>query len=195
MEEPERELLARYRAGDAGALGELVALFRRPLFGFIYRMTEGGDDPDDIFQEVWLRVIKHQARYTHKNFKSWLFRIAQNVVIDRARKRKPIVDLQSSAMREEENVFETRVEDKGLTAPAQIDAKTLGERIVSAVRTLPDDQRAVFLMRTEADLPFKEIAKIQGTSINTALARMQYALRKLREALKSEYCEIQGTTS
>ena len=195
MEEPERELLARYRAGDASALGELVEIFRRPLFGFIFRMTDGRDDPDDIFQEVWLRVIKHQARYTHKNFKSWLFRIAQNLVIDRARKQKPIVDLQSSAMREEENVFETRIEDKGLTTPAQIDAKTLGEQIVAAVRTLPDDQRAVFLMRTEADLPFKEIAKIQGTSINTALARMQYALAKLRDALKSEYHELQGTTS
>ena len=195
MEEPERELLARYRAGDVDALGELVELFRRPLFGFIFRMTDGRDDPDDIFQEIWLRVIEHQERYSHKNFKGWLFRIAQNLVIDRARKQKPIVDLQSSAMHQDENVFETRIEDKGLTTPTRIDAKLLGVQIVAAVRTLPEDQRAVFLMRTEADLPFKEIAKIQGTSINTALARMQYALAKLRDALKSEYHELQGTTS
>jgi len=45
---------------------------------------------------------------------------------------------------------------------------------------LPPDQREVFLMRVESDLPFKEIARIQKVSINTALARMQYALNKLR---------------
>ena len=195
MENPEREYLARYRAGDADALGELVELFRQPLFGFILRMTGGQDDADDIFQEVWLRVIKNQSRYTQRNFKSWLYRIAQNLVIDRARKRKPIVDLQATATRKEENVFETRIEGKGLAPPDRIDAKTLGKRIVDAVRLLPEDQRAVFLMRTEADLPFREIAKIQGISINTALARMQYALAKLREALKSEYSELQGLQS
>jgi RNA polymerase sigma-70 factor (ECF subfamily) len=192
MDQPERELLARYRAGDVDAMGELVEMFRRPLFGFILRMLEGHGDAEEVFQEVWLRVIKHQRRYTHKNFKSWLFRIAQNLVIDRARKTKPIVDLQGSALNEGENVFETRVKDRGLSAPDRIDAGLLGERILAAVRSLPEEQRAVFLMRTEADLPFKEIARVQGTSINTSLARMQYALAKLREALKSEYRELQG---
>jgi DNA-directed RNA polymerase specialized sigma24 family protein len=48
------------------------------------------------------------------------------------------------------------------------------------------EQKAVFLMRVEADLTFREIAKIQGTSINTALARMQYGLSKLRLVLGPE---------
>jgi RNA polymerase sigma-70 factor (ECF subfamily) len=52
---------------------------------------------------------------------------------------------------------------------------------------LPEDQRAVFLMRTEADLPFKEIAAIQKTTLNTALSRMQYALQKMRPLLQEEY--------
>ena len=66
MDRPERELLARYRAGDIDAMGELVELFRRPLFGFILRMTSGHGDADEIFQEVWLRVIKNQSKYTDR---------------------------------------------------------------------------------------------------------------------------------
>ena len=65
--------------------------------------------------------------------------------------------------------------------------RDLGQRIESAVRQLPEEQKEVFLMRVRGDLPFKDIAAIQGVSINTALARMQYAIVKLRNALKSEY--------
>jgi DNA-directed RNA polymerase specialized sigma24 family protein len=47
-------------------------------------------------------------------------------------------------------------------------------------------------MRMDGNLPFKAIARIQETSINTALARMQYALAKLREELKIDYRDIAG---
>ena len=65
--------------------------------------------------------------------------------------------------------------------------RDLGARIRAAVQELPEEQRVVFLLRTEADVPFKEIAKMQGTSINTALARMHYAVLKLRNELKGDY--------
>lgn len=194
MDQPELVWLTQYREGDVEAMGKLVEHYRRPLFGFILRMTEGRGDADEIFQEVWIRVIKSQHRYTHKNFKSWLFRIAHNLVIDRARKRKPIVDLQAGR-EDEESVFETHVVDPGITSAAQIDARTIGEHISRAVRQLPTEQREVFLLRTEADMPFKKIASIQGTSINTALARMQYALSKLRDLLKDDYQQLLGTSS
>jgi RNA polymerase sigma-70 factor (ECF subfamily) len=192
MDQPELVWLTEYRDGNVEAMGKLVAYYRRPLFGFILRMTEGRGDAEEIFQEVWLRVIKSQHRYHHRNFKSWLFRIAHNLVIDRVRKQRPVVDLQASALEDGENVFETRVADTALPAADQLDARELGSRIAEAVRTLPPDQREVFLLRTEAQLPFKQIAGIQGTSINTALARMQYALAKLRTLLKTEYQQLQG---
>ena len=55
------------------------------------------------------------------------------------------------------------------------------------------EQREVFWLRMDAGLPFKEIARIQRTSVNTALARMQYALAKLRAALGPAYRELQET--
>ena len=60
---------------------------------------------------------------------------------------------------------------------------------------LSPEQKEVFLMRMYANASFKEIAKIQKCSINTCLARMQYALTKLRSMLKEEYDELQEALS
>jgi len=184
-EQPELEWLEQYRQGDVQALGLLVEHFRRPLFGFILRMTEGRGDPEEVFQEVWFRAIRNLGKYKPKSFLSWLFRIAHNLIIDRARSARPMRSLNEAG--EDETPLEERL--PGSTHdPAKLTvAADLGQRIARAVGGLPGEQREVFLMRTEAGLPFKEIAKIQNISINTALARMQYALAKLREELKDDY--------
>ena len=186
MEHPEIVWLAQYKNGDAEAMGRLVEHFRRPLYSFIHRMMEGKGDVDDVFQEVWFRAIRSLPTYKNDKFLSWLFRIAHNLVIDRARKAKPVVDLQG-ASEDGEDVFESRLADSS-HGPGETTAdRDLGARIRAAVQELPEEQRVVFLLRTEADVPFKEIAKMQGTSINTALARMHYAVLKLRNELKGDY--------
>jgi len=189
MDEQDQDLLARYRKGDLEALDRLVEKHRRPLFGYIVKMTEGRDDADDIFQEVWLRAIRNQDRFKSGNFCGWLMRIARNLVIDRVRKRKPIVNLVRD--KDDEDPFESRVADPGLSPSSISAAGELGIRIDVAVAELPAEQREVFVMRMQGDVSFKEIAEIQGVSINTALARMQYAVRKLRAVLQTDYEELE----
>lgn len=189
MDEQDQDLLARYRNGDVAALADLVEKHRRPLFGYIVKMTEGRDDADEIFQEVWLRAIRNQQRFKSGNFCGWLMRIARNLVIDRVRKRKPIVNLVKDD--DDEDPFESRLADPGLTPSAVSAAGELGERIDAAVAELPEEQREVFVMRMQGEVPFKEIAEIQGVSINTALARMQYAVQKLRTVLSGDYEQLE----
>ena len=172
-------------------MGKLVEHFRRPLFGFILKMTEGREDAEEIFQEVWFRVIRNLDSYREKRFISWLFRIAHNLIIDRARKAKPMFDLHLAGT-DEPDEAEARIPSSDISPAVQVEGRDLGQRIAAAVERLPQEQREVFLMRTEGDLPFKEIAKIQETSINTSLARMQYALAKLRDELKIDYRDIVG---
>lgn len=186
MDQPEKVWLAEYRQGRVEALGLLVDHFRRPLFSFIAKMMQGHADADEVFQDVWVRAITNLHRYRDDRFLSWLFRIAHNLVIDRARRGKRLVEL-DRPHGDDRATLQNRLAAPAPDPADAADAKDLGRRIAEAVRRLPEDQRAVFLMRTEGDLPFKEIAKIQGVSINTALARMQYALRKLREELHDEY--------
>lgn len=187
-QEPETELLNRYRDGDAAALGALVEKYRRPLFGFITNMMRDGSDADEVFQEVWFKAIRKLSLYRDKNFGGWLMRIAHNTVIDRSRRRKGLCSLDVGNENEEGSGSLASVLPSTDPGPAnQVQAGELGRRISEAVALLPPEQKAVFLMRVEMDLPFREISRIQQVSINTALARMHYAVGKLRSVLKDDY--------
>lgn len=180
------DLLARYRQGELEALESLVHLLRRPLFTFIRRRVASQQDAEDIFQDVWLKALRALPRYRRGHFAGWLFRIARNVIIDRARRAHPEWSLQAGRDEEDLQPLEDRLAAPGPTPDRQAAARDLGLKISAAVQTLPAEQREVFLLRMDAGMPFKEIARLQGVSINTALARMQYALDKLRYMLEEE---------
>lgn len=186
MEHPEQVWLAEYRQGRVEALGQLVDHFRRPLYAFISRLMDGHVDADEVFQEVWLRAIKNLDRFDDEKVLSWLFRIAHNLVIDRSRRARPVASL-DAPVREDEVPLGQRVAAAGLPPDREASGHDLGTRIAAAVARLPGEQREVFLLRMEGDVSFKDIARMQKVSINTALARMQYALAKVREELKDDY--------
>ena len=156
------------------------------MFGFIFGMMGRQAEADEVFQEVWYRVIRRVDTYRDRNFPGWIVRIAHNLIIDRARRRKPEVSL------DEDEFGGIEIAILQQDALQTMAAKELGEKITAAAETLPQAQKEVFLMRTQMDLPFREIARIQKTSINTALARMHYALGKLRQLLQDEYREVAG---
>ncbi|MCO5061241.1 MAG: sigma-70 family RNA polymerase sigma factor [Kiritimatiellae bacterium] len=184
MDTPEHHWVNEYRAGNAVALDNLIEHTRRPLYAFINKMMEGHADADEIFQETWVRAIQNLNRYRDDKLLSWLFRIAHNLIIDRIRKRTRLTSFEQASTDEGQSFAERLAEPS--PSPADTAASNdLQAHIGAAVQQLPPEQREVFLLRTEADLPFKEIARIQGVSINTALARMQYAVHKLRSELRS----------
>jgi len=190
MEEKNLEIwLQQYRNGDLDALGRIVDETRVPLYRFIYGLVRDPHVAEDVFQDVWIRAIKGLHRYQSDRLLSWLYRIARNRVIDLSRKKKPDYSLQQPmASGEASNAtLETFIPNKDQDPAQEVQNLELAIRIREAVDSLPDEQREVYLMRTEADLPFKVIAVTQNVSINTALARMQYALRALRDLLADDY--------
>lgn len=195
MNDDAEDCLKRYRAGQTEAIGDLAERYRRPLYAYILSMTEGKADTEDLFQEVWFKALRNLHTYRSDKFLSWLFRIAHNLVIDRSRKRKPDVSLQEKSVFSDDEshteLLDTIQDERQILPGEQVSNAELGERIREAVMKLPPEQREVFSMRMDAGLPFKEIARLQGTSINTALARMQYAVGKLREMLRDDFA-MQG---
>ena len=82
-------LISRAREGDRAALGSLVEPWRKPLFGYIFRMVTLRQDAEDLLQDVLVRVLENIREYRKEApFKSWLFGIATHVCLDHLRKKK-----------------------------------------------------------------------------------------------------------
>ena len=185
MEIQDKELISQYLDGELRALEMLVERYRQPLFGLILNLVRNKDDAEDIFQETWFRAIRRMESYKPDSFMGWLAMIARNLIIDKSRTAKPMVSLDVEY--DDGSTPIMKLNSREPDARRKTSAKELGKKINAAIMELPEDQREVFVMRVQAGLPFKEICGIQGTSINTALARMQYALAKLRDILKEDY--------
>ncbi len=194
MELEDAKALEAYFAGDAEALAPLVEKYKRPLFSFLTRFAANPAEADEWFQETWVRAIQHMNRKRPEKLLSWLFRIAHNLIIDQSRRHKPACSLDAPLSHSGDSLT-TQIPDGALPPDLEAGGRDLGHRIEAVASALPLEQREVFWLRMQAGLPFKEIARIQHCSINTALARMQYALDKLRTTLAPEYQELKESVS
>ncbi|HSY41313.1 MAG TPA: RNA polymerase sigma factor [Polyangia bacterium] len=188
----DEQLLAAYRGGDVRAFEKLLARYERPIWSFLRRFVRDAEAAEDLLQEVFLRVVRDAqesgpAWKGDAKFSTWLYTIARNLCIDRARRSAvrgsvPSIDGPSGADAETETLHE-RIAAPGPSTDAVVAGREAAIRIDRAVAALPDDQREVFLMREVMELPFAEIASVVGVSEPTVKSRMRYALEKLRAAL------------
>ncbi|MBQ9343969.1 MAG: sigma-70 family RNA polymerase sigma factor [Kiritimatiellae bacterium] len=190
-------LLEAYAGGDVGALGRLVERYRRPLEGYIAQHAAGAADAEECYQETWLRALRGLGRFRREHFGAWLFKIARNWLVDEGRRRKPELSLDAPAAcggaGEGTGTTLGEAVPTGEAAPDERSVRAdLGRRIRAAAEELPEAQREVFWLRMDAGLAFREIAEVQGCSLGTALARMQYALAKMRAALADDWREFCG---
>ncbi len=179
MERSDQELIDGYLAGADHDFGLLYNRYKNQLYGYLMKMVpDSKADVDDIFQKSWIRVMEKLPGYRPSDrFQAWLFRIAHNLAIDYFRSRK----------RRGEHLEIDELDEKKMPLGKEQPSGNMvrGEialALNSALGQLPAEQREVFMLRQE-EIGFKEIAQIQKCSINTVLARMQYAVKKLRELL------------
>jgi RNA polymerase sigma-70 factor (ECF subfamily) len=185
-------LMMQFQGGDRAAFASLVRRHKVPIFNFVLRQVHSRTTAEDIVQDVFVRVVHRASTFKHEaRFTTWIYSIARNLCIDHLRKmslrRHPSLDQAPQGDRDHLALVE-RVADghPSTAADRSLTSTDIGERIVSAVEALPDDQREVFLLRQLANIPFKEIAEMTGVPENTVKSRMRYALERLQDAL-SEY--------
>ncbi len=178
------ELMEAFRAGDAAAMGLLMERHKAALYGYLLRLTSRADAADDIFQEVFLKLIRNPAAYSERErFRAWLFTVARNAAMDRFRRDSARGEVPLEGEEERPGPGETAPSSEPGPAEA-FDNKTAGERIEAALASLSDEQREVFYLRHYSGLSFREIAGMLGTPIGTVLARMSRAAARLRGKLE-----------
>ena len=175
-EPSDNDLIQAYLNGDQSAFEMLYCRYRQLLYGYLQNRLPGSPEIDDLFQKTWVKAAGALHRYRcQEKFQAWLFCICRNLVIDHIRHRKRRGD--------HEVTVETLPDLPGNSDPVQdLSDRELQRKLQEAVAQLSPDLRAVFLMR-QNDVSFKVIAAQEDCRVGTAIMRMQYALRKLRQLL------------
>ncbi len=174
VEVGDEELMLAYRDGDAGAFETLYGRHRARLYRFVLRSVKERGMAEELFQDVWMRVIEARARYAPKaRFTTWLYSIAHNRLIDHwRRKGLSVVDL--------ENVD---VEGNSPNPERQAEARQSLQRFAKALEALPPAQREAFLLHIESGMSLADIGELTGAGEETVKSRVRYAYAKLRTSL------------
>lgn len=171
---------------EPAALDQLVNEFAPRLYGFFLRAAGSRDDAEDLVQDAFVRVVRKLPDYRHQGrLDAWVFRIATNLLRDRARRRL-MSPVESATPRENAELAEATL-DRRASAPSQrIERQDEAARLDRALERLPEAERMVVLLRHYGELGFNEIADLMGSPLGTALARAHRGLNKLREWMESE---------
>ncbi len=178
----DQQLIHLYMDGDAEALSNPVIRYKDKIYTSIYLLVKDKYLAEDIFQDVFIRVIDtlKGGRYTDEGkFLPWAMRIAHNMCVDHFRKVKRSPSIKTS---DDRDIFEVLNFSEAGADQRMMQGQS-HERVRRMIDMLPEDQREVIIMRHYADLSFKEIADLTKCSINTALGRMRYGLINLRRMM------------
>jgi RNA polymerase sigma factor (sigma-70 family) len=178
VEAPDEQLMLAYRQGDTGAFEALYARHRGSLFRFVLRAVRERGLAEELFQEIWMRVIEARSRYEARaKFTTWLYTIAHHRLTDHWRRRGlRLVDAQDA--------------DPPAPRSDEPEARAAGrqdlQRLAAALAALPELQREAFLLHAEAGMTAAQIAATTGANEEAAKSRLRYALGKLKAALDDD---------
>ncbi len=156
------------RRGSREAAEQLIRAYYDEIYRFVYRQTGNKDDAMDLTQSIFIAVLRALPGYRAEraSFRTWLYRIAANKVIDARRRTRPIpVPIEETEVPAAED-FAARVHDRALL-----------EAIESYVSGLDPGEQAVFRLRIYGEKTFPEIAA---------------ALEEPEAAVKSRYYRLMG---
>lgn len=167
----DRQLAGQAQAGDLAAFDELVRRYHGMIYCYLYRTCRNSADAEEMTQESFVKAWEGLKGFRGAaSFKTWLYRIATNLCINRLSRRKPhdplSEDLPAARRDEPEESLRQRVRS---------------ECIGRALAGLPADQRSALVLSIYEELSHEEIAQAMGrssASVNMLLYRARIAARR-----------------
>ncbi|TAK83065.1 MAG: sigma-70 family RNA polymerase sigma factor [Aquabacterium sp.] len=187
-------LLAAYAMGQAQAFEHLYARHQAGLYRFVRRLlgTALAAQADEVFQDVWMRVLQSAAGWQADgaaSFRTWLYTLAHHRAVDMLRKSGR--ELSIDAGSEDAHGFEPEgtaawaqwPAADGPAAEDQVFWRAAGQRLLDCLDQLPAAQRAAFLLHHEEGLALDQLAAKLELGFETLKSRLRYAMSKLRTCM------------
>lgn len=167
------EIINALKKGDEKAFKLTYNMYERKLFAFIFGYTKSESQTKDILQETFIKLWNKRANLNPEySLKSYLFKIAYNIYIDKLRRKEnELYILDSWRYKRIVEALEEDVETRNLRI----------EKIRRAIDTLPKRCKEVFLLSKYEGFQYSEISEILGVSPKTVQAQMVKAYKLIRE--------------
>lgn len=183
-EASDEALMRAYARGEVAAFDLLYARHRAGLFRYLRRLLADPALIEDVYQDVWMRVMHARERYVETaRFTTWLYTIAHNRVMDHHRAARLREAGRVGTPDDDEDDAIARLPDPAPPPEQLLERAQLVQRIVAAVDALPAAQREAFVLQQEGGLSLAAIAQATGVDVETAKSRLRYAFAKLRREL------------
>jgi RNA polymerase sigma-70 factor, ECF subfamily len=180
-DDEDAQLMLAYAGGEMRAFENLYARHRGALYRYLMRQARDTEIANDLFQEVWSRVIANRTRYEPRaKFRTFLFTLAHNCFIDHCRRMK---SRPQGLGIEDADAADLLPADEDARPEAVLQRSEATERFRAALATLPQEQLDVYLLHEESELSLEEIARVTGVGAETAKSRLRYAVGKLKAAM------------
>jgi RNA polymerase sigma-70 factor (ECF subfamily) len=170
----EGPLVDRARAGDERAFADLVRGAQQQVYRLALGMLHDSGAAEDVAQETFLRAYRYLSTFrSDAAFSTWVYRIAVNLCIDVARKRR---SYPLEPLNDEDSV----ADDAGADPEATVGAREALAHVEEALQWLSPDHRAILLLRELEGLSYEQIARVLQIPKGTVMSRLFHARMNLQ---------------
>ncbi|MCB0358734.1 MAG: sigma-70 family RNA polymerase sigma factor [Bdellovibrionales bacterium] len=184
----DNDLIEQFLQGSEESFEELISRYETKAYNLAMRLTRNEDDAEEVLQDVFVTLYRKLKSFEGKSaFSSWLYRITANASFMKLRKRKNKVMLSLDDLQPGMRLHEAVDQTFYARTDSMVLSKELRAAIESAIDRLPEDYRAVFLLRDMNGLPNKEVAEILDISVPAVKSRLHRSRMMLRRRLRRWY--------
>jgi RNA polymerase sigma-70 factor (ECF subfamily) len=168
------EIVKRVLNGDVDSFRILVERYQRPVLSMIQRMIWDSHRCEEIGQDVFVMAFRKLSTFdpARSQFSTWLFTIARNMSINALKKKLPLPM---------EELPETPV---SRNPSHELSDKEIFTHLDETLKALPEKLRRAFVLAEMEQLPYEEIARIEGTRLGTIKSRINRARARIYAAMK-----------
>jgi RNA polymerase sigma-70 factor, ECF subfamily len=189
-------LVRRCVAGDAAAWEEIVQRFNRRIYNICYRFAGGGEDAEDLTQEVFIKIYRTMASFDSEkaSFNTWVTTVTRNLLVDHFRKTKNdrVTDSMDAPIggEDEGQALSEKIEDKGLTPDQHVQKQQTQKVVQEALQKLSPELREAVILRDLQDMDYREIAQILKVPEGTVKSRINRGRTELARLLQRTYRQV-----
>ncbi len=173
-------------ARTPGLLDQLIVRYQHRLMRYLLFLTGNREMADDLFQEVWMRVLTRGGQFNGKaRFETWLFTIARNLVIDQRRKRTmSSLDELFESGGDDDRPMTFEVADHEPSPFDHLSSVEDSKQVAEALLHLDTLYREVLVLRFHEDLSLDEIAKVTRAPLSTVKSRLYRGMAAIKPRLE-----------